>query len=123
MSANEIRMNDRTTFRDTITDDGTAVDISSASLQQMHFFKPSWRNPRTNEEFPPEVAKMTTTNTSGGTNGIHEYTAAAAFLDRPGTWRRQSKVTISSKDWYTDIVEFEVHENLEDIPGVMETTG
>jgi len=121
--ANEIHVNGRTTFQDTITDDGTAIDISSATKFQIHFLKPKWRNKATGEEFPAEVVKVTSSLVGGGTGGIHEYDAAEGFLDRPGKWRRQSWVTISGKDWPSNVIEFEVHPNLEDEPGVLISTG
>lgn len=103
MAAGEVRVGDiGTLFRATILDGSTAVDVSSASAQAFTF-KP-----------PRSVSfSSTTTFTSGGVDGIVEYTTTGAdVLDEPGSWKLQWVATLTAGTFQSDIFEFTVHKNL-----------
>lgn len=101
MAANEIHVGDiGTEWRVTLTDDGTVVDISAASIIFI-FKKPSG----------------TTVNKTGslytdGTDGIATYVGESDLLDAAGEWKYQLKVTIGSNVFYSDISCFTVYGNL-----------
>jgi len=112
MSKDEIHVGDiGTTFRRTVQDGTTAVDISGATVLQIHFRKPHWRNPITQNVVPEEVVKKTAVLTSGGTDGILEYVTIAADLDRPGKWHLQVYI-VDTGTWYSDWEPFDVFDNL-----------
>lgn len=106
MSANEIHLSDLgTTFRATILDSSTAVDLSSSTFTSVFFVFTA-----------PGVAASTVTATawnSDGSDGKVNYTVTSAdFLNTIGTWLVQSIVTVSGNTWHSDLHKFIVHANL-----------
>ena len=102
MAANEIHVDDvGTQFLLTIMDGSAAVDISSASTNQIIIKKPSG-------------TKMTKSATfsSDGSDGKIYYSSIADDLDETGSYKLQGKVIISDGTFYTDITTFKVHRNL-----------
>ena len=100
--ASEIHVNDvGTKFLATIKDDGTVVDISSATSITMIFKKPD-----------DEVVQKTGTLNGDGTDGKVYYTTIAGDLDEAGLYKLQAKVVLSTGTYYTDIYSFKVHCNL-----------
>lgn len=91
-----------TTFILTIMDGASVVDISSASTKEIYLTDPALSK-----------STYTASLTTDGTDGKMEYaTTAANVLDTTGTWLWQGRVALPSGDWKTDILTFEVVENL-----------
>ncbi len=44
--------------------------------------------------------------------GVLSFTSTVGFLDKIGTWKMQAKVINTDGTWYSNITEFEVHNNL-----------
>ena len=78
-----------TVFRTTIKDqDGTAVDVSSASTLQIIFKKPDGT-----------ILTKTAVFTTDGVNGNIEYPTISGDLDTAGSWTWQARVVIGSTEW------------------------
>ncbi len=104
MGINEIRENDvGTVFEREIKDGATVIDISSASSMQIIFQKPD------DGAFITKTAVFT----SDGTDGKLRYVTVSNDLDEIGVWQWQAKIVITGGEWKTDILDFQVHENLE----------
>jgi len=91
-----------TTFILTIMDGAAVVDISGYSTIEIYFTDPA-------------LAKTThaASLTTDGTDGKMEYaTTAANVLATTGQWQWQGRVVLPTGDWKTDILTFEVVENL-----------
>jgi len=89
-------------FEFTISDqDGTIVDISSASVLEVIFRKPD------KSTFTRTAAMVT-----DGTDGKLQYTTVLADLDAGGPWRAQAEVTISSVPYPSTISNFTVLDRL-----------
>ena len=103
MAAGEVRVGDiGTLFRATITDGSTAVDVSLFT-SSVFWFKP----PRSTSFMKTAVF------TSGGTDGLVEYTSTGAdVLDEPGSWKLQWRGISPTVNLRSDIYEFTVHKNL-----------
>lgn len=100
--AQEIHVSDvGTILRVTIQDGGVAVDVSSATTQEIFLRK-------------PDGTKLTKTSgfQTDGTDGIIQYTTLTGDIDSDGIWRIQGHVIISAGEFFTDIGEFEVERNL-----------
>ena len=102
MAANEIRVGDiGTTFQLTFKDDGSVVDISSASSIIFYL------------QGPDDLTLTKTASiVSGGTDGKAKYSTVSGDLGSAGTWRIQGKVVFSTTEYSSDIHTFEVHKNL-----------
>ena len=104
MGINEIRKGDiGTVFERTIKDGDVVIDISSASPLQIIFQKPD------DGAFVTQTAVFTT----NGTDGKLRYVTLLDDLDEIGVWQWQAKITLGGGTWKTDILDFQVHENLE----------
>lgn len=102
MAENEIRQGDiGTVLRLTVMDGADIVNISSASIKQMIFTKPS-------------MAKMTkdATFTTDGTDGQIEYVTVEGDLNEVGIWYRQAYIVMSGWTGHSDTSSFPVHPNL-----------
>ncbi len=103
MAANEIHEDDiGVVFQVTIEDDGTAVDVSGATTQQILFGK-------------PDGTKLTKTSgfTNSGSDGKVQYASVADDLTPAGQWYIQVRVVLASgSDLHSDIAKFIVHPNL-----------
>ena len=86
----------------TVTESGTAKDISSATTKQFYMRDPNG----------DEVAK-TAEFVTDGSDGQLKYTTIADDLDVAGTWWIQAKITPPSATFRTSIGEFEVGDNIE----------
>lgn len=105
MGIDEIRKGDiGTVFERTIKDGGVVVDISAGTGLQIIFQKPD------DGAFVPKTAVL---GSGGGTDGKMRYVTVADDLDEIGVWRWQAKVVLTGGTWKTDILDFEVHRNLE----------
>jgi len=85
----------------TVTDDGSVVDISSASSLEIFIKKPAG----------------TTLNRTGvletdGTDGKMYYITVAGDLDAAGNYKIQGRVTVTAGSFYTSLATFKVHCNL-----------
>lgn len=85
----------------TVTDDGVAVDISSASSLSVIIRKPDG-----------ESLTRTGVLDSSGTDGKMYYITVAGDLDEAGHYKIQGKVVLPSGTFYTSISTFKVHCNL-----------
>lgn len=102
MPANEIHKNNvGTVFQVTITEDGSAVDISSTTSRLIRFKKPGGT-----------TVEKSGTLVGGGTSGIMNYTAESGFLDACGTWKIQGFVDFGDDEHYSDVAKFKVYPNL-----------
>lgn len=98
----EIHVNDiGTRFLATIQDNGTVVDISSASQIQMIFRRPS-------DEVFYRVGSLLTS----GIDGKVYYDTVSGDLTDVGMHKLQAKVYLPSGTYYTDIYSFQVNCNL-----------
>lgn len=104
---NEIHVADiGTIFKQTLTDCGTVVDISTATSLSICFKKPD-----------AAVATVVATFTGVGTDGCMQYTVTSSeFLDQVGDWEWQGRVhfgAVSPEQLYhTNVKTFEVFENI-----------
>jgi len=102
MVANEIHVDDvGTTFQLTFKDDGSIVDISSASAVQMLLMGPN-----------DTAVTKTATLVTDGTDGKAKYVIVADDLDTAGTWKIQGKVTFATTIYHSDVHTFTVYKNL-----------
>ena len=102
MAAEELHVGDvGTTILVTIKDDGSAVDVSSASPITYTFCRPDGST----------FTKTGSLNTSG-TDGKVKYVTTSGVIDVAGKWRYQVTVTISGSTWNSDIGTLTVHKNL-----------
>ena len=103
----EIHLDDiGTVIEVTITDknsDGTAtvLDISSATVTELIFKKPSGT-----------VVTQTAGFTTDGTDGKIQYITIAADIDEFGTWHLQARIVMPSGTWKSDVGHFVVASNL-----------
>jgi len=105
MAANEIHQGDiGTQFDITVYDNTTALNVSSASVRQFEFTKPSLTKVAVAASFG---------GSSSGTDGKLCYTTAASnFLDEVGDWQMQVYLEMSTGIWHSDINTFHVYRNL-----------
>ena len=87
-----------TIFELTIVDtDGTAIDVSTASVKYIYFADPDG----------DKVCK-TAAFTTDGTDGKIQYTTIAGDIDEVGTWLVQGYVETSLGKFYTERGDFKV---------------
>lgn len=102
MAADEIHKNDvGVKFLVTVKDGSSVIDLSTATVIQLLFFKPS-------EAIVTKTAILNTT----GTDGKMYYTSVAGDLNEEGTWSLQGYLENPAGSWHTDIVTFDVYRNL-----------
>lgn len=85
----------------TITDDGSVVDISSASTLSIFIKKPNGT-----------VLSRTGTLETDGTDGKMYYITLAGDLDVAGNYKIQAKVVLTSGSYFSSTATFKVHCNL-----------
>lgn len=100
--ASKMHVNDvGNTLVGTVLDNGTVVDISTASNVYMIMKKPD---------------QTTETKTAGfysdGTDGKMSYVIASGDLDQAGNYKIQGKVELSSSTFYSNISTFKVYCNI-----------
>ena len=102
--ASEIHVDDiGTRFLVTVKDDGSGVDLSTASTLQLSFRKPS----------DTVVNRSASTLVDGSVaSGVMYYDSVDGDLDEAGKYKLQGKVVLASGTFYTDIHTFKVHCNL-----------
>jgi hypothetical protein len=100
--ASQIHVGDiGTTLIGTVLDDGSVVNISSASSIQMIIKK-------------PDQTTMTKTASfnSDGTDGKMKYVTVADDIDQIGNYKIQGKVVIGSATYYSSVSTFKVYCNI-----------
>jgi hypothetical protein len=101
MTCSRVRLFDTgTTFRATIKDGLSVVDVSSAgggTAKQFYLKGPTGATKTVDASFATD-----------GSDGVIEYITQAGDLDEEGTWRWQAKVELSSGTWKSEIQTFEV---------------
>ena len=85
----------------TVTDDGSAVDISSASSLTIFIKQPSGT-----------ILERTGVLDTDGTDGKMYYLTVLGDLNASGNYKIQGQVVISAGTFYTSISTFKVHCNL-----------
>lgn len=90
-----------TIFRLTIEEDGTAVDVSTATTKQIRFQKPDG-----------SALVKTATFTTTGTNGQIEYATVSGDLNQAGQWEMQGYIAMSGWSGYSSRRKFEVLANI-----------
>lgn len=85
----------------TVTDDGTVVDISSASALSIFIRKPNGT-----------ILTRTGTLETDGTDGKMYYITVSGDLDAAGNYKIQGQVVLPSGSYYTSTATFKVHCNL-----------
>jgi len=100
MAANEIHVDDLTTFRVTLVDDGTAVNVSAATTKQLKFQGPDGTSYTKTASFYTD-----------GSDGIIQWTATDGFLT-VGNWLMQAYIVMSGWTGHSDIHKFTVYANL-----------
>ena len=90
-----------TKFLVTVTDDGSAVDISSATSLVIYIKK-------------PDGTTLTRTGVlnSDVTDAKMYYISVSGDLDAAGSYKIQGKVSLSAGTFYTSISTFKVHCNI-----------
>ena len=100
--ASQIHQNDvGTKLLVTVTDDGSAVDISSASSLTILLKQPD-----------RDVLEKSAILNTDGEDGKMYYLTVLGDLDKAGTYKIQGKVVIAAGTFYTSISTFKVHCNL-----------
>lgn len=90
-----------TIFRTTVKEDGTAVDISTATTKQI-IFQPS----------SGVSVAQTAVFFTDGTDGIMQYVSIADDLSIGGIWKIQGYIVTPTWQGHGDIVEFKVYDIL-----------
>lgn len=86
MSTETISLGDiGTDFQVTVTEGGSAVDISSAATLQIEFTKPDGT-----------VVTQTASLVNSGTDGKMQYVTDSDDIDQQGIWTYRGKVTFSA---------------------------
>lgn len=85
----------------TVTDDGSIVDISSASSLSIYIKKPNG-----------SILTRTGLLETDGTDGKMYYITVAGDLDKAGNYKIQGKVILPSGSYFTSTATFKVHCNL-----------
>ena len=85
----------------TVTDDGSVVDISSASSLSIYIKKPDGT-----------ILTRTGVLETDGTDGKMYYITVAGDLDKAGNYKIQGRVVLASGSYYTSTATFKVHCNL-----------
>jgi len=99
MSAREIFVGDiGTAFVLTVVEGTSVVDISSASVKEMIFQKPSG-----------VVVTKTASFQTDGTDGKIRYITTSGDIDESGYWLYQGRIVLSSWSGHTDMHGFEVY--------------
>lgn len=102
MSANEIHQEDiGTAFTITMMDDTVVVDISTATIKQITFKKPSGT----------KIVKDAVFVTDG-TDGKLQYTSISGDLDEAGKWYLQVYLDMTGFTGHSDFDDFVVYANL-----------
>ena len=104
MAENEIHLNDVGTIIEvTITEEGSVVDISNATTQELIL-----KDPKGN------IKTKTTSFTTNGEDGKMQFTSIITDFDRQGVWRIQAHLVLLAPigDWRSDYGEFTVFPNL-----------
>jgi len=100
----EIHVNDiGTIFTITITENGTPVDISSATTKEFHFDMPN-----ANGKFSKDASFVT-----DGTDGKLKYVSESEVLAIAGDWEIQAYIVMPNGSWSTNIDTFRVFENID----------
>lgn len=101
--SSEIHVEDiGTQFTLTILDeDGAVVDISTATTKQITFYKSD-----------KTILVVSGSFVTDGTDGKMKYVTVAGDLSVAGTYRVQGYIVIGSAAWHSDIVTFQVYENI-----------
>ena len=102
MAAEEVHLNDiGTSFEITIKEDGVVVDVSGASLKEIHFKKADG-----------ETVKQTAAFKTDGVDGVIKYVSVDGDINVKGDWEIQGKVTIAGGTYSSEIGKFEVFRNI-----------
>ena len=102
MAANEIHLGDiGTIFEVTVKDDTAVLNISTATVKNFEFTKPSGTNVVKSASF-----------TVLGVDGKLRYTTVAGDLDEVGVWNLQVYLEMPTGKWHSDIQQFSVWKNL-----------
>lgn len=105
MAENEIRVGDvGTVYFGNVYDSKNVIDpmpVSAATTKQFIFKKPSG-----------EKLTVTAQFVTDGNDGALKYTFVAGDIDEAGTWKGQIYLVLPTGEWYSDIDEFEVYQNL-----------
>lgn len=102
MVENEIHVGDAgTTFRVTVMEDESVVDISGATLKELIFKGPAGS----------ALIKAASFVTDGVDGGLG-YTTLATDFSVAGRWQVQAHVTLVNGEWHSGIIGFMVEVNL-----------
>ena len=102
MASNEIHVGDiGTTLQLTFKDDGSVVDISSASNIYIILQGPD-----------DNASQKTASLVNDGTDGKAKYVTVSGDIDTAGTWKIQGKVIFASTTYHSDVHNFTVYKNL-----------
>lgn len=85
----------------TVTDDGSVVDISSASSLSIFIRKPNGT-----------ILTRTGVLETDGTDGKMYYITVSGDLDKAGNYKIQGQVVLPAGSYYTSTATFKVHCNL-----------
>ena len=89
------------TFQLTITENGSALDVSGATTKRFDFKKPD------GTVVPKEAVFV-----SDGTDGKLKYVSLADDIDTKGVWRLQAYLVIGTFTGYSAMVDFTVKPNV-----------
>ena len=85
----------------TISEDGTAVDIGTATTKQIILQSPDGT-----------TLTKTATLVTDGADGQMQYFTLSGDLDAAGVWKIQARVVLPTGEWRSSVEEFLVYENL-----------
>lgn len=99
---NEIHVGDvGTTFVLIVSDNGSPVDISGATLLEIYLRPVGGNN-----------IQKTAVITTDGYDGKMQYVTIAGDLDIAGLWEIQGRVQFGSNTWKTTVKQFHVYSNI-----------
>ncbi len=89
-------------FRQTLKDEaGVVVDLTGHTTLEFVFLRPN------------ETTMIRTASLVGpAVNGTIQYVGLNGEYDATGSWRWQARVVIPSGEWWSDVSDFEVLQNL-----------
>ena len=93
-----------TILRFTVTENGVAADISSATVKTLKLRK---------SDTDRTVIERTMAFTTDGSDGKVQYTTVADDIDIDGVWQAQVYLEFLSGKWHTSRVNIEVGDNVD----------
>jgi len=89
-------------FRASILQDGSGVNIASATTKKLIFKKPTGN-----------TLTVTASFYTNGSDGVLSYISTSGDLNEAGLWRLQGHIILGTNNWKTEISPFFIYPNIE----------